>query len=106
MEKFRDRRDDGALHLRRELWINRERERFARGPFRLRQVAFAITEISETFLLVEPERIINCRANLAGGEMFLQLVAARSADHVLMIDVVMGQAARAVGLGRERDRVR
>ena len=94
VQEICNRVDHLALHARAST-----RDRSAARAFPARPVPSPadrppIAQCSETFLFVQPERIINRRPNPARSEMLLQGVPLRSADNILMIDVVIRQARR------------
>src|SRR6266446_7073343 len=81
--------NDVTLCFARNLRINRQRQRFARGALRLRKIALLVAEIGKTFLLVESERIVDPRLNFAFVQMLTQRIAHWRADDVLVIDVMI-----------------
>ena len=89
LEELGDRADHIALCLARDLGIDRQRQRLTSSPFGLRQIAFFVTEIRKTFLLMQSERLINRAVDLALRQPLAQLVALRRANDILMIDVVI-----------------
>src|SRR5687767_15904230 len=58
--------DDILLLIRPEFWIDRQRKRFPRGPFRFRKIAFRVAEICKTFLKMKRDRIINVGPDTCG----------------------------------------
>ena len=89
LEELGDRADHIALRLARDLGIDWQRQRLASSPFGLRQIAFFVTEIRKTFLLMQSERVIDRSVDLALRQLLSQLVALRRADDILMIDVMI-----------------
>src|SRR5579863_161889 len=61
---------------------------FFRGAFGFREVAFAVSQIGETGLQVERDGVVDFGADFAGGEELAQVVAAESADYVLVENVL------------------
>jgi hypothetical protein len=95
--------DDIALLIVRELRKYRQRERLASGSFGLRQSAFAVTQVRETFLLMQSERVVDRGADLATRKMVAQIIAARSSDYELVVDMMIRQAAVAIWLDGQSD---
>src|SRR5438094_7251700 len=88
-EKFRDAIYHVLLGLARDFRIDRQCERFTRRALRFREVSRFVTEIFETRLFVQRERIVNRRFHFALRKMFAQLVTLRRANHVLVINVMV-----------------
>ena len=82
--EFGDRLHHPALLCFRQLRKHRQRKHFAGGAFGFGEISFAVSQISETGLQVERNRIIDFRADLQIGQELAQLVAALGANHVLV----------------------
>ena len=67
---------------------DRQSQHVQRGAFRFRQIAGSIAKISETFLQMQRNGVINLSTNTAFAEESTQLVAITDANHILVIDVV------------------
>src|SRR5215213_11514248 len=80
LEKFPNHLDDVTLLLGRQLWVDRQGERLARGPLCLREVAFRVTEVGEAGLQVERHGIVDVRADAAPLEVLCERVAPAIAD--------------------------
>ena len=81
---------DPALFVFPEFGKHGQGENFSSGAFGLGEVAFAMSEVNETVLQVQRDRIVNFRADLTGVEEFAEFVAAVSADYILMKNRVCG----------------
>lgn len=79
--------DHRLLFIVAEFREDRQRQNFSRGALRFREVSGPITEERQRILLVEAERVVDLRANVMGGKISAQIVAAWSADNVLVEDV-------------------
>src|ERR1044071_1281412 len=71
-----------------QLRINRQRERFFRCRFGLREVTLLVSEILETLLQVQRNRIVDLAADVVALQMLHQRITiSRHTDHVLMKDM-------------------
>src|SRR5438067_1450816 len=64
-------------------------EGLAGGLFRFRKISGLVSEIFETGLLVQRQRIVNRCLNFVIGQVLAQFVPSCRADYVLMINVVI-----------------
>ena len=89
IEILADRTDDEPLLLVAELRIERQRERFTGGRFRVGKIARLVAQRLEAKLQVERDRVIDLRADLSRRQIFTQRVAKQSghADDILIVDV-------------------
>src|SRR5437868_5579874 len=70
----------------RQLRIDRQRQHFLCGAFRLGAASFFISQIGETGLKVQRQRIVNRASDAAILEKTLKLVALGDANRVLIED--------------------
>ncbi len=87
-EEFGDGGDYGLLLVFAEFGEDGQGEDFAGGAFCLGEVALGVAEGLEGLLQVERDRVVDLRADFAGGEEFAQGVAASGADHILVPDMM------------------
>src|SRR5881227_2998909 len=78
-----------SLRFTRNLRINRQSQRLARGVFALWKITLLVAEINKTFLLVKCERVVNRRLDLAFAQVLAQSIAHRCANDILMINVMI-----------------
>jgi len=71
-----------------ELGVDGESEDFGGGAFGFGEVAGFVAEGREGGLLVEAEGVVDLGADVVGGEVGAELVAAVGADDVLVEDVL------------------
>ncbi len=89
--------DDGLLFVVAEFGVDGEGEDFGGGAFGVGEVAGFVAEVFEGGLQVEGDGVVDLAADVAGGEVGAEGVAARGADDVLVED---GCGAR-VGVGQD-----
>src|SRR4029078_1037064 len=80
--------DDVSLLGLVKLRIHRQRDSFSSRALRLRKCSFFVAEITETFLPVKGDRVINFGTDAALLQMFHQRIAMTwDANHILVKDV-------------------
>ena len=79
--------DDGLLLVVAEFGVDGQGEDFGGGAFGVGEVAGFVAEVFERGLQVERNGVVDFAADLLGGEVVAQSVAARGADDVLVEDV-------------------
>jgi hypothetical protein len=92
--------DYGLLLVVAEFGIEGQGEDFGGGKFGVGEVSGLVAEVAEGRLQVDGDGVVNFAADLLGGEVGAQDVAARDSDDVLVED---GRGAR-IGVG-ENDAV-
>ena len=85
----RDSVHNGRLHFGRELGIDGQGEGFLGRPFRFREIPLRIPQITEAFLQMEWDGIINLRPDPGLPQMGHEFVPLRNAYHVLIVNVKM-----------------
>ena len=79
---------------------DRESQTLLRSPFRLRKVARLVSEIGKALLKMKRHRIVDGAADFLLGKAGLNgipLPITQDADHILVIDMVIAQAACSKG---------
>ena len=90
--KFLHRFNHVGLLFFKEFWEYREGESLLRRPFGFREIAGRITEMTKTFLQMQGQGVVNFRSNARLGKVGAQGVASWSANHKLVVDVVVSNA--------------
>jgi hypothetical protein len=71
-----------------ELRVNRKRHRFPRRPFRFRKLSLMIPKVSETFLEVQGDRVIDASTNAMVGQVLYEIITTiRHSHNILMKNV-------------------
>src|SRR5215213_9292580 len=84
--EFLDGRYNGVELFFGQLRVNRKRQDFSRGPLALGAGAFGIAEIREARLKMERQWVVDVVSDSVGREVGGQLVSARYAQRVLVVD--------------------
>ncbi len=71
-----------------KLRIEGQGENLGSSALAFREVSGTVAEVEESLLLMEAKRVINLGADAVGGEVCAEFVSARSAEDVLMEDVL------------------